>query len=139
MPRRQQHQGQNAEGVVNSHRHFLAAGFDRLLQPADAFERVFVTGHGHCLFGQRHRIARMLRKEFSERGFSGGMIAHRVFQRQADALQAGPAGIFFVELADVVEATKRLFPLEHLLHFVEFLDQVGAAEFHLLAGAARTG
>ena len=80
VPRGQEHQGQNAEGVVNSHRHLLAASFDRLLQPADAFERVFVTGHGHCLFGQRHRIARMLREKFSERGFCCGMIAHCVFQ-----------------------------------------------------------
>ncbi len=138
VPRGQQHDGQGADGIVNSYRHLSAAGFDGLLQPRDALERIFVTGHEQCLFGQCDRIGWMRRQKLGERGFSRGMISHGVFQRQTNALQAGPPRILLVELANVIQACQRLLSLEHPLHLIELLHQVGAAEFHLLAGAAGT-
>jgi hypothetical protein len=63
-------------------------------------------------------------------------IAEHCLERGSSGKQAGAAGIFRVELGDVIEARDALIAVDHSLKLVQFVDQIGAAEFDFLTGAA---
>ena len=68
----------------------------------------------------------------------GGLLAiaeHR-FERRPEGKQTSAARIFFVELGDVIQPGDALIAVDHSLELVQFMDEIGAAEFDFLAGAA---
>ena len=130
--------GDDPHGLVDAMFHVAAAGGHGLQELLESRLGLALDGGEDGRFGQGHGIVGETLEEGGGIGRGGLQLAAAPQQHPLGRQQAGPRGTALQELLDPLQTGRRLVGVQQPVDLLQLVEEIGAAELDLLAGATRT-